>query len=251
MVNKSKYRVVASIEARMGSTRFPGKVLSNLRGRPTLLRLVDRLRQCALVDDIVLATTLNSEDDILEAFAKEHGLACHRGSQDDVLLRVLDAHRMMKSDLIVEVTGDCPLLDPDLIDEGIKCFIESDCDLVTNLVPPTWPMGVDLQVFRCLELERIERAVHDPEVREHVSLYFYEQPERYRIINVSAPENCKAPNYRFQLDYLEDKVFIESILDRVLPIFGDRFRTADIMKALQKEPELLLINIDCKENSPR
>lgn len=251
MADVGKPRVVASIEARMGSSRLPGKVLMALRGRTALGRLLDRLRQCHHLDDIVLATTINDEDDVLEDFARAEGLACHRGSEDDVLLRVVEAHQKMGSDIIVEVTGDCPLLDPDVIDRGVERFLKSDCDVVCNVLKPSWPMGVDLQVFRRIDLEQVEREIKDLAVREHVSLYFYEHPERYRIINLDAPENCKAPEYRFQLDYPEDKVFIEAVLDRMLPQFGDRYRTPDIMEMLSKEPELVQINIACEEKAPR
>ncbi len=251
MAERGKSRVVASVEARMGSSRLPGKVLMDIRGRAALGRLFDRLRQCRRLDDIVLATTTAPADDALEAFARQEGVACYRGSEDDVLLRVVEAHRMMQSDVIVEVTGDCPLLDPDVIDRGVEVFLAGECDVVTNVVRPSWPMGVDLQVFSLADLERVEREIHDPPVREHVSLYFYEHPELFRIVNLDAPEDCRAPSYRFQLDYEQDREFIEAVLDRVEPLVGDRFRTADIMAALRRQPELVAINIDCEEKAPR
>lgn len=251
MAKEKLPRVVASIEARMGSSRLPGKVLMDLRGRASLGRLLDRLRQCRRLDDIVLATTTEAEDDALEVFARQEGLACYRGSEDDVLLRVVEAHRMMGSDIIVEVTGDCPLLDPDVIDAGVDLFLESKCDVVSNVHKLSWPMGIDLQVFRRADLEQVEREIKDPPVREHVSLYFYEHPERYRIISLDAPDACRAPNYRFQLDYPEDKLFVEAVLDRMLPCFGDHFRTSDIMEMLRNEPQLVQINIGCEEKTPR
>ena len=158
---------------------------------------------------------------------------------------------MMGTDIVVEVTGDCPLLDPEVIDQGIATFIKIPCDVVANVRKPSWPMGIDLQVFLFSKLKEVEREVHDAAVREHVSLYFYEHPERYRIVDLEAPETCFAPNYRFQLDYAEDKLFIEALLDRLLPDFGDNFRTADIMALLRREPELVAINIHCEEKAVR
>lgn len=235
----------------MGSSRLPGKVLMDLRGRPALGRLLDRLRRCRLVDGIVLATTDAPADDALAGFAKAEGLSCFRGSEDDVLNRVVGAHRTMGAEIVVEVTGDSPLLDPELIDLGIETFVSTPCDVVTNVLRPSWPMGVDLQVFRLKDLEQVEKEIRDAPVREHVSLYFYEHPERYRIVNLEAPEDCRAPDYRFQLDYPEDKRFIEAVLDRLVPACGDAFRTADIMALLRREPELVAMNIHCREKPTR
>lgn len=251
IAKQNKPRVVASIEARMGSSRLPGKVLMDLRGRPALGRLVDRLRLSQRVDDIVLATTIAPADDALAHFAEREGLHCYRGSEEDVLNRVVEAHRMMGTDVIVEVTGDCPLLDPVVIDLGVETFLANTCDVVANVLHPSWPMGVDLQVFRLSALDAVERDIHDPAVREHVSLYFYEHPERYHIINVEAPADCNAPAYRFQLDYPEDKRFIEAVLDRLLPQYGDCFGTPEIMALLRREPQLVEINIHCEEKAAR
>ena len=235
----------------MGSSRLPGKVLMDLRGRPALGRLLDRLRSSRHLDDIVLATTVAPADDALVRFAESEGLRHFRGSEDDVLNRVVEAHRMMGSDIVVEVTGDCPLLDPEVIDLGIETFLATSCDIVTNVMKSSWPMGVDLQVFRLRDLEKVERDIHDAPVREHVSLYFYEHPELYRIVNLEAPADCHAPDYRFQLDYDEDKRFIEAVLDGLLPKFGDAFRTSDIIDLLRRDPSLVSINIHCEEKSTR
>ena len=118
----------------MSSSRLPGKVLMDLRGRPALGRLLDRLRLCRQLDDIVLATTTAPADDALAQWAEGEGLQYHRGSEEDVLARVVEAHRMMGSDVIAEVTGDCPLLDPRIIDTAIGVFLANSCDVVTNVL---------------------------------------------------------------------------------------------------------------------
>ncbi len=110
----------------------------------------------------------------------------------------------------MEVTGDCILLDPELIDMGVKTFLHNDCDVVCNVFPVTYPMGEDIQVYRLSDLAEVERTISDPAVREHVSLHFYDNPQRYRIFNLFAPQRWHAPDYRFQLDYREDHQFINA-----------------------------------------
>jgi spore coat polysaccharide biosynthesis protein SpsF len=244
-------RVVASIEARMGSSRFPGKVLADVCGQPALTRLVRRLRRCANVDDIVLATTDRPGDDALEAWARHEDVAVYRGSEDDVLQRVVNAQRMMASDIVVEVTGDCVLIDPEIIDLGVATFLANDCDVVTNALRTSFPMGIDVQVYRRRDLEAVAETVFDPPVREHVSLYFYEHPERYRLLHLLAPARWHAPEYRFQLDYPEDHRFISEVYGRLEPIYGDTFGVDEIMRLLREEPALLAINCHRAEKASR
>jgi spore coat polysaccharide biosynthesis protein SpsF len=244
-------RVVASIEARMGSSRFPGKVLADVHGVPALTRLVRRLRRADRVDAIILATTTNPADDALAAWADKERVAIHRGSEEDVLSRVVEAQTKMRADLVVEVTGDCTLIDPEIIDLGVTTFLENACDVVANVRKASFPMGMDVQVYRLHDLTEIGRTVHDPAIREHVSLYFYEHPERYRIIHLFAPARWHAPEYRFQLDYPEDHRFICEVYRRLEPRSGDGFGIEEIMALLREEPSLVEINRSCQEKSAR
>ncbi len=245
------HNIVASIEARMGSSRFPGKVLADVCGQPALTRLIRRLRRCKKLDGIVLATSTDSNDDVLEKWAIAENLAVYRGSEDDVLKRVVEAHIKMGSDIIVEITGDCILHDPEIIDMGIETFLENDCDVITNARKLSFPMGVDIQVFRLDDLRNVENTISDPAVREHVSLYFYEHPEIYRIIHLFAPERWRAPAYRFQLDYPEDHQFICEIYSRLEPLYGDNFGIEEIVALIRREPRLADINRHCIEKSAR
>jgi spore coat polysaccharide biosynthesis protein SpsF len=251
MTASKKPRVVASVEARMGSGRLPGKMMSDIAGRPALLRLFERLHQARTVDAIVLATTTQPADDPLVRLAETAGIRCYRGSEEDVLNRVVEAHRMMGTELVVEVTGDCTLIDPKVIDLGVTTFIENDVDVVANVVKPSYPMGVDVQVFRLAALAEVESSVRDPAVREHVSLYFYEHPERYRILHLAAPERYRAPELRLQLDYPEDRELIREIYRRLEPRFGNSFGTPEILDLLAAEPALAGINRHCIEKEPR
>ena len=235
----------------MGSSRLPGKVLSDIEGRPAVLRLLDRLRRASTLDAIVLATTRQPADDALAEAVKVAGFDCYRGSEDDVLNRVVEAHRMMGSDVIVEVTGDCPLIDPVVIDLGVNTYLANDADVVANVVQPSYPQGVDVQVFSFAALAQIEATVHDSAVREHVSLFFYDHPERFRILHLAAPDGYHAPDLRLQLDYPEDQRFIREIYRRLEPIYGIAFGTPEILALLAAEPALAEINRYCVEKPAR
>jgi spore coat polysaccharide biosynthesis protein SpsF len=238
-------RVIASIEARMGSSRLPGKVLADVCGQPALTRLLRRLRTCKRLDGLILATSTAPADDVLEQWAATQGIPVHRGSEDDVLGRVVEAHQKMGTEVIVEITGDCTLLDPQLIDMGVQTFAENECDVVANVRKDSFSHGMDIQVFRYQDLSEIARTINDPAVREHVSLYFYEHPERYRIIHLFAPERWAFPDYRFMLDYPEDLRFINEIYTRLEPAYGDSFGIEELITLLKNEPELLEINRNC------
>jgi spore coat polysaccharide biosynthesis protein SpsF len=244
-------RVVASIEARMGSSRLPGKVLADIGGMPALTRLLLRLRACRKVDDIVLATSISKADDALEEWAHANGVAVYRGSEDDVLHRVVQAQLQMRSDIVVEVTGDCPLLDPEIVDLGVETFLANECDVVTNTRIPSYPQGADVQVFRTQALAEVERTIDDPAVREHVSLYFYEHPEKYRVIHLIAPHSWCDPDQRLQLDYEEDLRFIREIYRRLEPRYGNAFGVARVVDLLRSDPALREINAHCVEKPVR
>jgi len=236
----------------MNSSRLPGKVLADIHGRPALSRLLDRLRLCRTVDDIVLATSSDPRDDVLERWAEQEQVLCHRGSEDDVLQRVVDAQTYANSDIVVEITGDSIVTDPDIVDMGVDTFFANDCDVVTNCgMKLSYPMGAYVQVFRLVDLCEVAQTIDDEVVREHVSLYFYEHFERYRILNMIAPPRWHAPDYRFQLDYPEDLQFLREVYARLEPEYGECFGVEEILGLLRREPELVEINIHCVEKSVR
>lgn len=235
----------------MGSSRLPGKVLRQIGPKNSLERLFERLKACRRLDGFILATSTSTQDDVLEKFAQERGIPCYRGSESDVLKRVVEAHQKMKSDLIVEITGDCPLLDPEIIDQGIETFLKNNCDVVTNCSVPSYPQGIDVQVFRKSDLEKIESSVSDVAAREHVSLYFYENPAIFKIIHLIAPNSLKDPELRLQLDFPEDLLLIEKIYERLEPLHGPCFSVGTVLELLSREPDLRKINCHCKEKPLR
>jgi spore coat polysaccharide biosynthesis protein SpsF len=244
-------RIVASIEARMSSSRFPGKILTDIVGLPSLAREVARLRKSQLLNDIVVATTDSPADDAVEKWASEFGVACFRGSEDDVLQRVVNAQKFMNSDIVVEVCGDTPLIDPEVIDLAIKTYQSNDCDVVSNTSKLSFPQGLDAQVFSLESLNWVAENISDSAVREHVSLHFYENPKTYRIIHLFAPPKWQSPDLRLQMDYPEDHQFISEIFRRLEPEFGINFGIEEILSLLKQNPELTEINRHCEEIAVR
>lgn len=236
----------------MGSSRLPGKVLMDIHGQPALWRLVDRLRQCAFLDDVVVATSTSPLDDVLADWCAARGIACFRGSEDDVLNRVVEAHKFMRSDIVVEITGDCPLTDPAIVDLGVETFLAHDVDVVTNCgLKLTWPMGQYVQVFPLALLDEVDKTVDDAAVHEHVSLYFYEHPERYRVIDLLAPNRWREPSWRMQLDYAEDLAFQNAVYAALEPEFGSYFGVEETVAFLRAYPAIPALNLDCEEKSAR
>ncbi|HJO97093.1 MAG TPA: glycosyltransferase family protein [Rhodospirillales bacterium] len=244
-------RVVASIEARMASSRLPGKVLADIAGKPALQRLLDRLYAAQQIDAIVLATTTGEVDDPLAQWANDAGLPCHRGSEDDVLRRVVEAQQSMSSDVVVEINGDMPLLDPAVVDRAVERFFQGGCDVVSTTWKPSYPQGIDAQVFRLEDLERVANTIQDPTVREHVSLYFYEHPKRYQVVHLEAPPRLRRPDVRLVLDYAEDLDLIRAVYERLEPGLGGAFGVEEVLALLDREPVLAAINRHCEELSAR
>ncbi len=244
-------RIVASIEARMGSSRLPGKALMDVGGKPALERLVHRLKGCTGLDAMVVATSTASGDDAIAAWAQSAGIPVFRGSEDDVLQRVADAHAMMQSDVIVEITGDCPLIDPGLVDLAIETFLFNACDVVSTAHSGTYPSGTDVQVFRAADLAEVARTIDDPAVREHVSLHFYETPDRYRVIHMLAPPDYCLKGMRLDLDYPEDLELIRAIHAELEPQAGARFAIPAIVNLLRQRPDLFAINAHCEQMAAR
>src|SRR6266849_9654707 len=172
-------KTVAIVQARMSSSRLPGKILRPVLGKPLLELLVERLKRTTSVDEVVIATTANEGDNEVESLTQRLGIGCFRGSEHDVLDRVLRAAQAASADVIVEITGDCPLIDFTVIDKLVDVYQKNSYDYVTNVLKRTYPRGLDTQVFATSVLEEVSRLTDDPVDHEHVSLYIYEHPERF------------------------------------------------------------------------
>lgn len=248
-MNKDK-KIVASIEARMTSSRLPGKVLMEICGKPVLEILIDRLRKSEYINEIVIATTSNYTDDRIEELGRKLNIAVFRGSEDDVLGRVVGAVESVQGDIIVEITGDCPLMDPEVMDTVIGEFIKNypEYDYVTNIgyvenEVREIPIGMDIRVFTFKDLKYISEITDDPEDREHVSLYFFRTGKnKYNLFNIKTPDKWKRDyNVRLALDTKEDLQFIDKIYSELIKVNND-FGLEDILDYLDKNIELLKIN---------
>lgn len=240
-----KNRVVASIEARTNASRLPGKVLQDLGGIPALSQMLNRVRQSKTLHDVVIATTDNAVDDVIEKWAIEQDVPCFRGSENDVLDRVLKAHQMMKADTIVELCGDCPLLEAQVIDDAVALYLEGRADLVSTVISPSLPAGIDVEVFSLKNLEWVAQNITDLSVREHVSSYFYEHPEKYRLQNLTAPAQWAFPEIRLLLDYPEDLLFLQAVFEHFHHRNRQEFSLDDVLILLEEDPIIGQLQKDC------
>lgn len=241
MYKDNKEKIVATIEARMTSSRLPGKVLLPLSGKPALERMIERLKRSKYVDEIVVATTINSADEPIIELAKKLKVEYWRGSEYDVLTRVLEAAESVKADIIVELTGDCPLIDPTLVDKVIEEFFTREVDYVSNSIPPCYPLGFEVQIFPVSVLKEVSRLTNDPIDRVHVSYYIYNHPEKFKVHNWPIDSECYMPDLRVTLDEKEDYELLEIIFKRLLPI-NQNFSVLDVINLFKKEPKLVEIN---------
>ncbi len=234
-------RICATIEARMTSTRLPGKVLTPCLGKPMLELMVERVRRVPSLDGIIIATTTNRTDDPVAALADRLGVGCWRGSEEDVLTRVLEAAQAFDVDVIVELTGDCPLMDPEIVERVIQEYRRAGVDYVSNVLTRGYPIGMDTEVFATAVLADVARRSDDPVDHEHVSVYIYQHPEIYTLGNVAAPPQCERPRLRLTLDTPEDLQVIRSVFEALYPA-NPEFSLADVLEFLDRKPEIAAIN---------
>jgi spore coat polysaccharide biosynthesis protein SpsF len=209
-------KTVAIIQARMGSTRFPGKTLADVCGKPLLHYVSARVQRCPLLHEVVVATSTDEQDDAIADFCAREGIPCVRGDHDDVLTRYVKAAQVFQAETIVRLTGDCPLIDPEVIRLVIGEFQRGGYDYVNNVEPRTYPHGLDTEVFSRDALMRMDREARSPYDREHVTRYIRDNPEHFRIGSVTHDSNLS--HHRFTVDHPEDLVLVQTIYDH----FGGR-----------------------------
>jgi len=240
MVN-SKMKVVATVQARMASTRLPGKVMKEILGRPIIWHIVNRLKYAKLVNHTMIATSSNPADKEIVDFARKSKIDCYAGSEDDIVDRLYQASRQAKADTIVRITADCPLVDPALVDKVVKYYQDGrgKYDFISNTHPPTYPDGLDTEVFSFIALEKIWQEVTDKFKREWIVTNFWENPEIYHLGNIANDKDLSA--LRWTVDYPDDFEFVREIYERLFK--PDKvFLMQDILDLLKKNPELLKIN---------
>ena len=243
-------KVVCIVEARFNSTRLPGKVLMPILGEPMLGRLIERLKLARTVDEIVVATTDSPADEAVAATAERMGSHTFRGSENDVLDRVVKAAQSREADVIVEVTGDCPLIDPGLVDKVVGDFLVGGADFVSNILPHTTPRGTDVRVFRAVDLAEINAKSTDPADHEHVSLHFWEHLDRYQCRNVEMDLPEVVSELRLTVDTAEDLELVRAIYSGLYEK-NPAFNLVDILDYLNANPHLLEINRHVEQKAVR
>ena len=238
---RSNGKVAAIIQARMGSSRLPGKMLKPIMGRPVLGYMVERVRRSRLLDDVVVATSTNPQDDQIEAFCAANGVSVFRGSEDDVLSRIVGAIKAYDIEVQVELYGDCPLMDPEVIDRLIEVFLQGDYDCVFNALKATYPSGLQAKVLRAAIYVDQERVLTEWKYRESPALCIRDFLDKFRVTNVQAPPEVAQPDVYIELDTEEDFVVIRSILEALYPKKPD-FSTVDVLRFLAKNPDLRRLN---------
>lgn len=235
-------KTVAIIQGRMSSSRLPGKVLQEIMGHPMLYWVVERARRAKLLDQVVVATTLDPSDDPIEDFCVAYGYPVYRGNLYDVLDRYYQAALQNQADVIVRLTADCPLIDPDVIDLTLKEFFRAEADFAANRLPPPWkrtfPIGLDTEVCSFQALEKAWIEADQPYQREHVMPYLYEKEGRFRVQVVNHEPDYGT--YRWTVDTPQDMELIRQIFPR-LPQAGF-FSWKDVLELEAREPELFKIN---------
>lgn len=271
-------RVVAIVQARIGSSRLPGKVLFDIGGRPMIARVVARTRRAKVVDDVYVATTTGPADDRLAEYCGAKRIPSTRGSEFDVLDRYLEAARASKAEIVVRITGDCPLIDPGLIDDVVNVLLGTNearkgttpaaqpvfFDFAANRLPPPWkrtyPIGLDTEACAIEALERAWKEAAEPHQREHVMPYFYEgvtlsaadpplstgfSPRGFRIALLNHEPDLGA--YRWTVDTAEDLEFVRLVYSHFDN--RDEFSWRDVVDLISRQPELMQINADVQHKS--
>lgn len=234
------------VQARMTSTRLPGKVLKKVLGKPLLVYQLERLRRVKLADEIVIATTTNETDLPIVKLCSDLAISCFRGPEEDVLARYYGAAQQFPGDIIVRLTSDCPVIDPQVIDKVIQYYLDhqQEVDYVSNVLERTYPRGMDTEVFSFKALHEAFEEATDKADREHVTPFIYRQPERYQLANVPYQEDQS--RHRWTVDTPQDLELVTRILEALYP-YKPQFTLEDILSLLMQHPNWMAINKDIEQ----
>lgn len=238
--------IVTVIQARTGSSRLPNKVMLPLLGKPLLVRLVERVQAAELVGTVVVATTTDPQDDVIEALCQEEGLLCFRGRPTDLLDRHYQAGRQFNADAVVKIPSDVPLIDPKIIDKVLGVYLGNPdtYDYVSNLHPPSYPDGNDVEVVYMEALEIAWTYAERSFEREHTTPFIWENPERFSICNVVWETGLDySMTHRWTMDYQEDYEFIKAVYEELTPQ-NPLFGLEDILALLDQRPDMAEINAE-------
>jgi spore coat polysaccharide biosynthesis protein SpsF len=229
----------------MGSTRLPGKVLKTAAGKPILAHQILRVKKAKTLHRVAIATTTSPADDAVARLGKKYGALVFRGSEDDVLDRYYQAAKSLGATIIVRLTGDCPLLDPGLIDKTVRFFKKGHFDYAANGLPPTLPDGMDVEVFSFLSLETAWKKASLVSDREHVTSYIWKNPKKFMIGGTS--EKINLSHLRLTVDEPNDLRLVKKIFNCLYPK-NNFFSLRDIVRLLKENPRLVGINSNIGRN---
>lgn len=242
----SSSKIVIVVQARMSSSRLPGKVLLPILGKSLLCRMIERLQIVNHAVQIVIATSTDAKDDAIETEAIQIGVPCYRGSLDNCLDRHYQAGLQYGADAVIKIPSDCPLIDPVIIDEVLDFYFEhqGEYDFVSNLHPPTWPDGNDVEIMTMPCLEKTWKEARRPLELEHTTPYIWENSDKFRIANVIWSAGLDySMSHRFTIDYQNDYDFINRVYEELYPAKVN-FSCDDILALLNNKPEIYEINAD-------
>ena len=248
----NKQKITAIIQARMGSSRLPRNALMPLARKPVLWWMINRILSTELVDDVIIATTDSKLNKPINEFCDYYFLNSnivkvfnYTGNENDVIGRVIEAARQNNTDIIVDVTGDCPLIDPRHIDFLINQLLENDIDYASNCIERSWPDGFDIQVYYTDTLEECKNIFHPV---HHVGVNIGWNPEYFAVLNWVAHSEMHYPSWGLTLDTQQDYELLKIIFEK---FSGDIFfKVEDVVKYINKNPELLKINSDVRRKAP-
>lgn len=240
------HKICATIEARMSSTRLPGKVLLPIAGKSMLSHIVERIRRSQYIDEIVIATTIDAPDSAIVDLAEKLDCKVYRGSVDNIVIRLLGASEMINADVIVQTTGDNPLIDSAIIDRTLELYFTKDCDYACNNLVDTFPRGLDVRVFSKTTLQKVKDLTHDPIDLLHGSYYIYRNPQIFRLVDWQATKDCFWPELRLTVDEPEDYKLVQEIYDQ-LYYRKENFTTVDVIRLLKDRKDLISLNTDVRQ----
>tara|TARA_B100000900_G_scaffold411973_1_gene432772 strand:- start:32506 stop:33252 length:747 start_codon:yes stop_codon:yes gene_type:complete len=231
----------AIIEARMNSSRLPGKVIIKIKGIPTIILLIDRLKEVNKLDKIIVATTTSKKDDKLCEILKKNNVSYFRGSESNVLERVLNTAKKFKIKNIVQITGDCPLIDPEIVSQNLLIYEKNKFDYVSNSNVRSYPDGMDVAIFSTKILERAFKKTSNKYDLEHVTLFIRRNPNLFSICNILSPQSLFLPKLGLTLDEKDDFLLIKKIFNKFWKRRRD-FSCLEVVNFLNKNKNFLKIN---------
>lgn len=236
-------KIITVIQARMSSTRLPGKVILPLLGKPLLIRMIERVNSAKLVGDVIVATSTNADDDEIEVLCNQNNLICSRGHLTDLLDRHYQVAKQFNADAVVKIPSDCPLIDPKVIDKVIEHYTNSDeFDFVSNLHPATYPDGNDVEIFSFESLECAWKDATKDYEREHTTPFIWEHQDVFCVGNVTWETGYDfSSTHRWTIDFPEDYEFIRKVYDELYSK-NPAFSLNDILTLLKQKPEIAEIN---------